>query len=135
MKSFKVIILACAIAAIVAGTALAGGQPWNYYEDGQKLMNQGKWDRAIDEFKAAVSLDFKDRKNLRTYGMNFVEYFPHREMGICFYNLGDMINARRELDLSNAYIGTGRARDYLDKIGKGVAPANARCSPRKRTRR
>ena len=124
MKSFKVIILACVLAMLTAGTALAGGKPWNYFEDGQKLMNQGKWDRAIDEFRSSISLEFKDINQFRTYGMHFVQYFPHREMGICYYNLGDMVNARRELELSNAFANSGRTRDYLDKIGRGVAPSN-----------
>ena len=125
MKSFKVIILACVLASLAAGTALAGGKPWNYYEEGQKLMDQGKWDRAIDEFRSAISLEFKDISQFRTYGMHFVQYYPHREMGICYYNNGDMVNARRELELSNAFANSGRAREYLDKIAKGVAPSNA----------
>jgi TolB-like protein len=125
MKPFTFIILACMVASLAAGTALAGGKPWNYYEEGQKLMENGKWERAIDEFRSAISLEFKDISQFRTYGMHFVQYFPHREMGICYYNLGDATNARRELELSNAFAGSGRTRDYLDKIGKGVTPANA----------
>lgn len=123
MKSFKVIILACVLAAMPASLSFAGGKPWNYYEDGQKLMAQGKWDRAIDEFRAAISLEFKDNGQFRTYGMHFIQYYPHREMGICHYNLGDLASARRELDLSSAYSNSGRARDFLAKIGSGVAPA------------
>ncbi|MDI6740943.1 MAG: CsgG/HfaB family protein [Candidatus Edwardsbacteria bacterium] len=123
MKSFEVIILACLLAAMAAGSASAGGKPWDYYENGQKLMEQGKWDQAVDEFRAAISLEFKDKKNLRTYGMNYIDYFPHREMAICYYNLGDMALARRELDLSLAYSSSSRAKEYLSKVGSGVAPA------------
>jgi TolB-like protein len=123
MKPFKVIILACGLVALWSGPGFAGGKPWNYYEDGQKLMEQGKWDRAVDEFRSAISLEFKDNGQLRTYGMHFIQYFPHREMAICYYNLGDMALARRELDLSMAYSNSSRAREYLSKIGSGVAPA------------
>ncbi len=122
MKLIKVIILACFVAAAAVAPALAGGKPWNYFEDGQKLMAQGKWDRAIDEFRSAVSLEFKDNKQFRTYGMHFIQYYPHREMGICYYNLGDAASARRELELSNAFAPSGRAKEYLAKVGSGAAP-------------
>lgn len=123
MKPFKVSILALLVFATAAMPCLAAGKPWNYYEDGQKLMAQGKWDRAIDEFKAAVSLEFKDNGQFRTYGMHFIPYFPHRDMGICYFNLGDAAAAKRELELSAAFAKSGKTTEYLAKVGSGAVPS------------
>ena len=118
----KVILLALAV-ALVATTIYAAGKFYNYYEEGLAYMKRGDWDRAIEEFKAAVSLEFKDRPNVRTYGMHFIEYFPQREMGVCYYNLGDTESAVKHLQLSQAFSSSKRTSEYLAKLGRGEAPA------------
>ncbi len=116
-------VFAALMAACLATTIYAGGQFYNYYEQGLEYMKRGDWDRAIEEFKAAISLEFKDRPNVRTYGMHFIDYFPHREMGICYYNLGDTDNATKHLQLSQAFSPNKRTQEYLAKLGRGEAPA------------
>jgi len=118
----KIAAFALALVLGVCSLALAGGKWYNFYENGQGLMKRGDYDRALMAFQSAASLEFKDTKQARTYGMNFMEYFPHREMGVCYYNLGDLANARRELDLSQAFARSGRAQEYLAKVGSGVVP-------------
>jgi TolB-like protein len=122
MKALKGLFIAICLTAALAGPVWAGGQSYNYYENGLEYMKKAKWDRAIDEFKSAVSLEFTDRPNFKTYGMHFIDYFPHREMAICYYNLGNLDMARKEMELSMAFKSTGRSRDYWDKIAKGEAP-------------
>lgn len=117
----KVVLLAM-VTVLMATTIYAGGKFYNYYEEGLAYMKRGDWDRAVDEFKAAISLEFKDRPNVRTYGMHFIEYFPHREMGICFYNLGDTENASKHLQISQAFSPSKRTSEFLAKLGKGEAP-------------
>ncbi len=117
------VVLLTLVAALMATTIYAGGKFYNYYEEGLAYMKRGDWDRAIDEFKAAASLEFKDRPNVRTYGMHFIEYFPHREMGICYFNLGDTDNAAKQLQISQAFSSSKRASEFLAKLGRGEAPA------------
>lgn len=117
------VVLTLLAAAVLSTTIYAGGKFYNYYEEGLAYMKKGDWDRAIEEFKAAASLEFKDRTNVRTYGMHFIEYFPHREMGICYFNLGDTENAAKQLEISRAFSSSKRAAEYLAKLGKGEAPA------------
>jgi TolB-like protein len=119
----KIAAFSFALALGVSTLAWAGGIMWyNFYETGQGFMKRGDYDRALMAFQSAASMEFKDNKQARTYGMNFMEYFPHREMGVCYYNLGDLANARRELDLSQAFARSGRAQEYLSKVGSGVVP-------------
>ena len=89
---------------------------YNYYDRGLKYVEKGDWNRAIEDFRAAISIEFEETKNKRTYGTRFIEYYPHRELGIALYNVGDVENARKELDLSLAYHKTKRAQEYLGKL-------------------
>lgn len=122
MSKLKSLIILVLLVAFVPALLWAGGQSYNYYENGLEYMKKAQWDRAIDEFKSAVSLEFNDRPQFRTYGMHFIDYFPHREMAICYYNLGDLAKAKKEMELSMAFKSTGRSKDYWAKISNGEAP-------------
>ncbi len=89
---------------------------YDYYDNGVAYMEKKDWLRAIEEFKSAASLEYEDRNNKRTYGTRFIEYYPHREMGIAYYHLGEFENAKRELDLSAGYKNTSRTKEYLKKL-------------------
>lgn len=95
---------------------------YNYYTAGLEFMERQDWQRAIIEFKSAVSLEFEDVQRKRTYGTRFIEYYPHREMGIAHYMLGEIDLAKQELELSMAYRSTERAEEYYKKITGGVPP-------------
>lgn len=95
---------------------LAQEKFYNYYDKGITYMEKGDWQRAIIELKSAVSLEFEDAKKKRTYGTRFIQYFPHREMGIAYYNLGEYDQAMGELQLSIAYKKSDRAEDYINRM-------------------
>ncbi len=95
---------------------------YQYYDKGLEYMEKGDWLRAIEEFKSAASLEFEDTKKMRTYGTRFIKYFPHREMGIAYYQLGEFDIAKEELELSIAYKSTSEAEEYLERVLLGIAP-------------
>ncbi len=95
---------------------------YQYYDKGEEYMLRGDWMRAIEEFKSAASLEFEDSKKMRTYGTRFIKYFPHREMGIAYYHLGELDKAKDELELSIAYKKSKEAEGYLEKVLLGVPP-------------
>ena len=95
---------------------------YQYYDKGQEYMLKGDWLRAIEEFKSAASLEFEDSKKMRTYGTRFIKYFPHREMGIAYYHLGELDKAKDELELSIAYKKSKDAEEYLEKVLLGIPP-------------
>ena len=71
---------------ISLSSVFAGGKWYNNYNDGLKQMKMGNWSLAISKFDQAIKLKNRDVKRIKTYGMHFIKYFPHREKGICFYN-------------------------------------------------
>jgi TolB-like protein len=94
---------------------------YNYYSEGLRFMEQKDWLRAIEEFKSAASFEFEDAGRKRTYGTRFIEYFPHREIGIAHYYLGEFELAKKELELSAAYEDDERTDQYLQLVKKALA--------------
>jgi len=86
------------------------------YRRGLSCMEGGCWEYALHEFKQAISLRYKDRRNVRAYGMHFKdEYFPHREMGISYFRLGGLEDAIHELELSMSQTSSARAKYFLNQ--------------------
>jgi TolB-like protein len=118
--------LLCASVLVLLASAPSRAQHkfYNYYNNGLEYEEKGDWLRALSEFKSAASLEFEDTPTKRTYGTRFIEYYPHREIGIAHYNLGEFGDAKKELELSTAYKTSERAQEYLKKISGGVVPTS-----------
>ena len=115
MKKLIIMLILIICSNFIAQLA-AVEQFYTYYEAGLKYMEAKEWVRAIAEFKSAISLEFEDAHKKRTYGTRFIQYYPHRELGICYYNLGEFDDAMGELQLSHAYKKSKRAEDYISKL-------------------
>ena len=88
---------------------------WNFYERGCSFTSGGFWDEAIADFREALKQRNEDAYRARTYGMHFVDYFPHRELGIAYYNTGQYPDAIDELSISLSQIETAKAKYFLNK--------------------
>lgn len=122
--SMKYLFLGIAAVTVVSFRLSSQTRFYNYYDEGLQYIEKGDWVRAIGEFKSAASLEFEDAKRKRTYGTRFIEYYPHREIGIAHYMLGEFTDAKKELELSLAYAKSDRAQEYLDRVLKGISPAD-----------
>jgi hypothetical protein len=78
-----------------------------------------------------VTMRQKDQRNARTYGMHFIEYFPHRELGIIYFTKGETDVAIKELEESVRdeesakavfYLNRARRSQLLNRKGDGVRP-------------
>ncbi len=99
------------------------------YLRGLEAAREGKLQEAIQLFQAAIKVRAKDSAKQRTQGTTFIEYYPHRELGICYYYLGDLENARRELTTSLAHSPSPRARRFLDLVNRGERPPKGELPP------
>ncbi|MDZ7304667.1 MAG: hypothetical protein ONB44_21275 [candidate division KSB1 bacterium] len=93
------------------------------YQNGLKAMQRADWNTAIRNFQDALRVKNQDSKKIRSTGTMFIEYFPHREMGICYFYLNDFARARQELSISLAQAYTQRAKNYLERIERGESPS------------
>ncbi len=108
---------------LIAAVSFAGGEWYKSYEDGLKAMERQDWNAAAQFFREAIKGNPIDKSNTRTYGMHFIDYFPHRELGISLYNLGDVQGAQRELKQSMEQEKSSRGDEYLRQIAGNVPPA------------
>ncbi len=97
-------------------SAFAGGKWYNYYNDGVEEVKKQNWPVAIEHFKKALKIEKTDRNRARTYGMHFIEYFPHREIGICFYHIDQHEQAKRHLQISLKQQYSARAQEFMNKL-------------------
>ncbi len=123
MKKFSsVCLIGILVSMVMVSSAVAGGEWFRNYADGLKAMKAQNYESAAELFRSALKGNPKDKKKVRTYGMHFIEYFPHRELGICLYYLGDNSEALRHLQISMEQEPSPRARDFLRQLGGNVPP-------------
>jgi hypothetical protein len=94
------------------------GKWYNYYQRGIDATAVDNWDNAEKELKSAISKRPKDQRMARTYGMHFIDYFPHREIGITLLQKGNIEEAIRELETSISQEESAKASFYLNKARK-----------------
>jgi len=119
-----ILLIFLASMVITFGTALAQ-EPWyKSYSSGLEAMERSDWKAAVAYFDAALAQKNKDSGKVRAYGAVFIQYFPNRERGISYYNLGELEHAKEDLTLSLQQSSSLRAREYLNKLGGRVKPAS-----------
>lgn len=87
---------------------------WDFYERGLKYSEAGAWKAAIADFRAARAKRDKEDRRARTYGVDFIEYFPVRELGVALYQDGQYKAAVAELEKSLAAFPTAKAAYYYN---------------------
>jgi len=87
---------------------------WDYYERGQKYAEAGAWKAAIQDFRAARAKRDKEDRRARTYGVDFIEYFPVRELGVALYQDGQFKAAVEALEKSLAGFPTAKGAYYYN---------------------
>ncbi|WP_089935346.1 tetratricopeptide repeat protein [Candidatus Entotheonella palauensis] len=90
---------------------------WNYYQRGAAYSDKKCWREAVKDFQAAIAQRPQDAHRARTTGLRFIPYFPHRELGIVYYYLGQYDKAVRALKTSLAYVAKNneRAEEFLSR--------------------
>lgn len=113
MKNTIILLL---IIIFIPSLLLGGGKWYHHYQDGLDMMNIGAYNKAIGKFQQALKVRRSDAERVKTYGMHFIEYYPHRELGICYYELGEYGKARIQLNISLKQSPSTRAQEYLNKL-------------------
>lgn len=94
------------------------GRWWSYYERGSSFLAGKYYEEALRDFEAALQGRGTDTWRARTYGLHFVEFFPNREIGVTYFQLGRLDEAERYLNLALTQVDTERTRHYLDEVKK-----------------
>jgi len=92
----------------------------DYYERGLSYAEGECYSAAQADFTAALKGNNRDQWMARTFGMHFIDYFPHREIGIVHFYMGDNQNAVKELEISIQQKKTEKAVYYLNRVRKKI---------------
>lgn len=93
---------------------------WNFYERGLSYSDGGFWQEAVADFQEALKQRDRDQRRARTYGMHFTDYFPHRDLGVAYYNIGNFDEAQKQLELSLSQAETGKAKHFLNEVRRAL---------------
>ncbi|NIO21081.1 MAG: hypothetical protein GTN76_10165, partial [Candidatus Aenigmarchaeota archaeon] len=107
------------------------GRWWNYYDRGSVYLTYGHYEKAHEDFAKAIVKRSRDTWDARTYGMHFIDYFPHRESGVTYYLEGkqEMNKADKEelferaiysLEISLSQEESSRAKFYLNQARRSL---------------
>ena len=83
------------------------------YEDGVDLIDRGRYADAISKLERALRARGTDERNVRTYGMNFIDYLPNQKLGIAHLNLRNYTQAITHLERSLSAVNLSETRSYL----------------------
>lgn len=104
------------------------GKWYSYYKRALSCMEGGCYMEAVSDLSEAADRHPDDKRWASTYGMHYMDYFPHREMGIAHYFLGDDQLAKSELELSIAHEPSAKAHFYLNKVRSRMLRQEGRAS-------
>lgn len=93
---------------------------WNYYERGLSFAEGEFYEHAIRDLKTAIGMRRQDQWKSRTYGMHFITYFPHRELGVIYYRLKRFDDAQQEFEYSLMTAESSKAKHFLNKTRKSI---------------
>ena len=99
------------------------GKWWSLYERGTSYREGGFLNEAEADLRAAIDQRSEDQRTARTYGMHFVDYFPHRELGITLYKKKLFQESIIELERSLSNEESAKAKFYLNKARKSKITA------------
>lgn len=127
-----ILLAAAAAAALAASACLPVPDPdfraghlfrhrwWNYYERALEKAEERAYESARADLAKALKQRRQDQRMARTYGMHFIDYFPHRELGVLHWLEGNLSLARAELARSIEQEPSAKARYYLDRVRKAL---------------
>jgi TolB-like protein len=104
------------------------GRWWDYYQRGTSYSGGEYWQDAIADFQAAIRQRENDQRRARTYGLHFLNYFPHRELGIVYYRLKRYPEAIAELKSSLRTVDSAKTKFYLNRARKALLEQSGRDS-------
>jgi len=76
------------VCAFLTGTPIANADYWyEHYSRAESALENGDWDRAVEELQQALERKGDSGARVRWYGMKVYPYFPYLKLGIAYYHL------------------------------------------------
>ncbi len=83
---------------------------YRHYDQAKKALKAGEWAEAIEQLEQALERRGDSGVKVRTYGVNFEEYFPHLKLGIAYYHMGQLAAALQAFETEEVLGAIARSR-------------------------
>ena len=93
---------------------------WNYYDRALAYAEIQSHAKSVADLEEALRQRDEDQRMARTYGMHFIDYFPHRELGVVLYQMGELEKAETELEASLDQYPSAKAQFYLERVRRAL---------------
>jgi tetratricopeptide (TPR) repeat protein len=121
------------LAILSAAPAWAVREWFDDYADGDAALRLGHYHKALEYFQRAAKRKPDSDQNARSYGMEFIQYFPYYKQGLCYVKLGEYAQALKMFEMEEqkgAIKRSGEAytdmRQQRSEAEKGEAQRQAR---------
>jgi tetratricopeptide (TPR) repeat protein len=89
----------CSLAIALTWSHAASASEWYVdYARGREGARTGRCDQAIQALESAMTQRPGSALDVRTYGLEFIDYFPHYYVGLCQLKMGDPAAAVESFD-------------------------------------
>jgi len=96
-------------------------EDWDdYYQCALSYIEGSCFDKAVWALKQALQQKDTDMRKARTFSRHYIDYFPHRELGITLCFLGELELAKYELEKSLESEISDKAFYFLDEVRKAM---------------
>jgi Tfp pilus assembly protein PilF len=111
----RALLMAFAAVLAVSVPAFAVKEWYVYYLDAiEGDMKAGRYEEAKNSLKEAIRLKPGPAINERTYGLEFIDYFPYYYLGLCHLRTGDLNLALQTFSIEEERGVIKRSRMYKD---------------------
>ena len=91
---------ACSLLLLLLIARIAEAEWYKDYDTAMNSIRRGDWAGAIPKLQSAIAGRSEEGRNIRTYGMNFLDYFPHCYLGMAYFNQNNLQAALSEFEKS-----------------------------------
>ncbi|MCP3964701.1 MAG: AAA family ATPase [bacterium] len=124
----RLLRLGLLLLAVAYAPSALGDFWYKHWDEAKKALETQDWERAIEEIQEALERKGDSGVKVRTYGLNFTEYFPHLKLGIAYYELGELESALQAFETEEvlgAIADSEKAlielRDYRQRARRALA--------------
>jgi tetratricopeptide (TPR) repeat protein len=106
-----------ALVLAAAAPAWAAREWYVHYDDARKLMKAGRYPDALVSLRQAQAIKPRSGLQEQTYGLDFVDYLPYYQQGVCLLRMGEHAAALEAFNAEEKQGAIkGRTKEYAELV-------------------
>ena len=135
MHRWLLLLVVCLM--LVVASPAAADLWYQHYQKAQEALKRQEWETAVEELNQAIQRRGDSGARVRTYGMRTTDYFPYLELGVAYFNLGQVDAALQAFETEErlgAIEGSAEALERLESLRLEANAARSSQTDRDRLR-